>query len=376
MTARYLGAGSLALLLLTTHNVHAQLMDSALQARLEKALPTLASSAADNALHGRTPGKRLFYTGNEIEHASQDHSGAGVGFYLSSHNRSANRDGQPGTDFEFPWKNPGGTDGINGTAESNVYAWKVMFLPGDSKVRVHHRALRSFFGGSSGSTFFGRNGEFTGWGWTFPEGTRFYELLSFKDRLTVFEVRVRHKSEGKWRVNVYRPFSTREDFAAAVDGFHGRVKAFSLSSALNHRNRVAFQARVAMEEVPGLATTKEADELIRGRVFESCLNKPWAGETVVAPWSKSATSIVPKDYNGAFVGNTTASCQKCHQDSATHVRFFDANREWYGFVRGEREEKILSFHPADPTAISRQGGHTNFRLNQKLVDASIIEWRP
>ena len=57
-----------------------------------------------------------------------------------------------------------------------------------------------------------------------------------------------------------------------------------------------------------------------------------------------------------------------------HVRFFDRSREWYGFVRGSQSEKILSFHPADPSCISANGANMRFVLNAKLLAAKIIRW--
>lgn len=345
-----------------------QLMDPDLQGRLERALPRLASKLADDALHGRLPGRRLFYTGEEIEHAQQGDVKKTPGFYLSAHNRSANKDGNEGTDFEFPWKNPGGTDA------SDIYAWKVMFLPGNEKVRVHHTPLHSFFGVSGGNVLSGRGGVLNGLGWTFPDGTRFYELLAFGDRLTVFEVRARFKDQGKWRVNVYRPFVTRDDFQEVLSGESlVRLKKWTLTDTGMHRNRTAFNSEVVMEEIPGLESTAEVDALLRSRVFASALNRDWSEHSGSAPWSRSDKSIVPKDYNGAFVGNTTQACQRCHQDAGTHVRFFDADRQWYGFVRGEKNERILSFHPIDPSAISRSGGHVPVKLNAKLLAAGLIE---
>lgn len=348
-----------------------QLMDAKTQARLAAAAPTLASEAADDSLHGRIQGsKLLYYTGDLIEHASQDHSGNAAGFYLSAHNRSANKDGKAGTDFEFPWKDPGGTE------PGMVYAWKVMVLPPDSKVLVHTTTLKSFFAGANGNVFFGRNGEFTGYDWTFPVGTRFFELLSFPDRLSVFEVRTRTKTISGWKSNLYRPFPTRREFREAVEDLaDSKVRAWTLHDKFLHRNKTAFNETARADELPGFASIKDVDEAIR-RPFGRAFGRDWLADNGAAPWTDSTTSIVPKGYNGTFVGNTQESCMKCHQDAGSHVREFDSRREWYGSVRGSVSEKILSFHPIDPSAISRNGARRPVILNKKLVEAGMVAWKP
>jgi hypothetical protein len=360
----------------------AQLMSKEEQAKLDAALPVLTQIQANAALHGTLPGKRLFYTGVEIPQASQDHGAQGTSFYLSAHNRSANKDGFPGTDFDFPWKNPGGAD------FSPVYAWKVMYMPEGAKVRVHRTVLRSFFSGvrpDAPNVFVGgsRSGhDMNGYDWTFPVGTMFFEVLSFSDRMRVFEVRTRTKvSDNRWRMNLYRPFLTRDELTAAVDGLPTKpnVLIWTLTDKGDdpkrvtlHRNKTAFYDKVAIDEIPGCGSKEQVDELL-SRPFRSALNVNWTDDTSSAPWSASRTAIVPKDYNGAFVGNTQNGCVKCHQDAATHVRFFDAGREWYGFVRGSKSEKILSFHPVAKSAISGNGSYTPVRWNQALIDAGIIE---
>jgi len=362
---------ALAISLFSATASSAQLMDARTQSRLEAAAPKLTSEAADDALHGRIlGGKRLFYTSDLIEHASQDHSGGGTGFYLSAHNRSAFKDGKAGTDFEFPWKDPGGTE------PGMVYAWKIMYLPPGAKVQVHYTTLTSFFAGANGNTFFGRNGEFQGIDWTFPVGTRFFEMLSFADRLSVFEVRTRTKTISGWKSNVYRPFPTRREFLESVDGAASTkdVKAWTLHDRFLHRNKTAFDVTAKAEKLPGFASATEADEALR-RPFKVAFGRDWSSDAGAAPWTDSTTSIVPKGYNGTFVGNDQESCLRCHQDAATHVRFFDRSREWYGFVRGSKSEKILSFHPIEPSAISRNGSRQPVVLNKAMLAAGMIEWR-
>lgn len=345
---------SLLTLLFAAHPASAQLMDSALERRLDAALPTLSQIIADDALHGRLPGRRLFYTGNEIVHSHQRESGD---FVTSNRNVAARPDGFPSTGFEFPWKNPGGTD------ESHVFAWKIMFLPGDAKVQVFRTTLPGFFDNAKNPA---------GWDWEFPVGTRFFELLSFGDRLVVFEVRSRTKvAAGKWRVNVYRPFPTRDSFAEAVNDLPSSPVWMkrTISDRNFHRNRAAFNDVFFVEYAPSFPTPDERDRMLN-RPFTSAFGRGWTDDCA-APTATTDNAIVPKGYNGVIVGVTADSCMKCHADAAQHVRTFDANREWYQFVRGSLSEKILSFHPISEKSLN--GG--TIRLNEKLVAAGMVDWR-
>jgi hypothetical protein len=55
---------------------------------------------------------------------------------------------------------------------------------------------------------------------------------------------------------------------------------------------------------------------------------------------------------------------------AKHARHFDAARGWYGHVRGD--DGIFSFHPIDPSRISRNGATIQPLLNRHLVEAGIV----
>lgn len=372
---------SLAVALMLSCDCSAQLMPSAEQAKLEQALPVLADKRLNDVLHGRTTGKRLFYTGKEIPHAQQDHPGGRMGFFLSSHSRSANPDGFPGTDNEFPWRFPGGTD------QSKVYTFKIMFLPADTKVAVVDTTLRSYFAGVNGGTFFGggRESDVPALDWNFPEGTVFFEVLCFGDRLQAFEVRTREKAgnaKRQWSMNLFRPFVTRDELVAAVDGLSESpaLGKWGVDDRTTHPQRKAFESHELFDMLPSLGSTEEVDDLL-DRPFGSAMNRAWdvvlkdgkVTQECLAPSTLSNTSIVPRNYNGAFVGTDRDGCVKCHQDAGTHLRFFANSREWYGFVRGSKSEQILSFHPVDPITISRNGTRRDAALSAKLLLAGIIE---
>jgi hypothetical protein len=61
----------------------------------------------------------------------------------------------------------------------------------------------------------------------------------------------------------------------------------------------------------------------------------------------------------------------CHDDTLKPARSFDAPRGWYGRVRGS--DGIFSFHPIEPSSISRNGSPVQVRIRQSLVRAGMVE---
>lgn len=367
---RSLAFVTVCLVLVAPHYANAQLMDKALQDKLDAALPTLSNIVADDALHGRLPGKRLFYTSNEMPHLQQDFVGGVMHFHRSDVNRAANKvQGLSASDLEFPWKEAGGTD------NANTFSFKIKFIPDGTIINVHRADMPSFFDTVNGGAF-SRTGSgvfsVSGYDWDEPIGTRNYEIISFGDRLLPFEVRARTKvADDRWVANIYRPF-TRESFAAVARIPDVPTKVAWQRKAAQQSNP-AFDAKGYTEVIPGLPTKADVDRLIKGTTFKSVLNIGWADD-IAAPTTHSETSIIPRGYEGAIVGATRDGCKQCHQDAGTHVRFFDPNRDWYGFVRGSVREKDLSFHPVDPVSFSPNGNARRLVLNTKLVQAGWVQW--
>src|SRR5574342_111819 len=102
------------------------LMDYDKENLLRKAIPQINHAYFNKLIDGFLPAQVIFYTDNEIPFAHQDH---GV-FHASQYNYSVDHS-QPGNNFEFPWKHAGGCD------NANVFTWKVMVLPNDTKIKVY-----------------------------------------------------------------------------------------------------------------------------------------------------------------------------------------------------------------------------------------------
>jgi hypothetical protein len=350
---------------------HAQLMDPVQQAKFDAALPKLSNVIADDALHGRLPGKRLFYTSDEMPHLQQDFVGGSMHFHQSTKNRADKKvQDTSASDFEFPWRSPGGTD------NANTFTFKVKFLPEGTIIRVHRADLPSYFDTENRAGTFSRTRpgihQVSGYDWHEPVGTRNFEIICFGDRLLSFEVRVRTKvAEDRWVANLYRPF-TRDDFANVANIRPDPLPILWERTSPKQSNP-AFKAEGYTEIIPGLKTKELVDYLLTHTTFKSVLNHGWT-DGIDAPTTLSDTSIVPRGYDGAIVGSTRDACKNCHQDAGVHVRFFEPNRDWYGFVRGSLREKDLSFHPVDPTSFSANGNARALVLNKKLVATGWIEW--
>jgi hypothetical protein len=151
------------------------------------------------------------------------------------------------------------------------------------------------------------------------------------------------------------------------------TKPLRLTDTL-HR-KTAFDVGSGTAALPRLSEAMAA-ELLDGTPFKSAVGAAWrrgdAPETTVfAPTSLEAFSLVPKDYQGTFMGTDTDSCKRCHEHTLRHVDQFDSVRQWYGRVRGA--DQIFTWHPIDPSSISYNGAARQVRLRQAFIDAGMVE---
>jgi len=250
----------------------------------------------------------------------------------------------------------------------------VLFLPAGTKAKLHRADLPSYFDTVRGGVFGRRASGIhhrSGYDVWYPVGTRVFEVLAFgetKANPLVFEVRSRTKmEEGRWNVNVYRPF-TQATFAGVVLGYSpGPLVPWERRSG---RVNPAYEASGHTEVIPPLRSASERDAMMRGRVFRSVLDRGWSAD-VPCPTSRADNAIVPRGYDGAIVGATRASCQRCHQDAGIAVRFFSPNSEWYGFVRGSRREQLLG---AGPDLFVHPGSKNGSRVFTRGDLKDFWEW--
>lgn len=267
-----------------------------------------------------------------------------------------------GTAVDFPWRHPGGTDRTQGTS-----SFKFFVLPEGRPIVWYLQRRRQSGDNNLGVTelYF----------WLYPVGTRFGEVLTMRSPQGfdhTYELRVRERIPGGWAVDILRPYPTAESLLEAVrelPPFRGQaelVQHLSSDAPLptrtladsRHRSRRAFEQTASIDVLPPIDPAVVTKLL--SRPFRSALGETWRGKDCYAPTTDSEWHIVPRGYDGTFLGNDQTSCRRCHESATLDVEVFDERRQWYGNVRGG--DQILSFTPIDPACISNNGGPAPVRM--------------
>lgn len=342
-----------------------QIMAESKRQQVIASLPEIADAEWNARLHDPAT---IWYDDRVMPVAYQHDGGFHwAGYNISGDAREAAKGhGRGGNaNIEFPWRDAGGTHGVEGLEgvkalrlpkRSNGSVWPVVWFP----------SQRPGFLASSNVTE-----------WIFPIGTAFFEVLSieYERQNWVFEVRVRQREADHWGVDILRPFPTEAKLYARLQGiapdyatrYVSRVEPAQLIDNLHPRR--AFEARADRAWLPSFPPGLVA-ELLRGTTFTSAQGNTWSG-TAGAPTTGDRFSIVPRNYAANFIGSESESCANCHRDVLKDAREFDRPRDWYGRVRGS--DGIFSWHPIEPSAVSRNGFRLPVRFRKAFVDAGVIE---
>lgn len=356
-----------------------------------KMLPNIKDEHLKNILADRS---LIFYTDTEIPKAHQDWEGLLQGVLDSRENVSGNRSEPFGNgNKEFPWGTPAGTHLSDG-----ITTLRFILLPRDEKGKmypvVYYQTPKTTYGqrtlkdGTIISTDERHNRE--GWAWTFPKGTVVGEILMLSDSSGTphaFEIRTRTRNLEKWVVNAYRPFPTAKDLVAGVKKLDGWEKNKRLTTLVAHLeeplsateytladtqpDKSVFSQKRHQDFLPAI-DEEAAVSLLDKTPFSSALGAIWRGKGELAPHAPTTEAgfhVVPKKYTAGFIDVTSNSCMQCHKETNQHVNEFDIRRDWYGRIRGS--DGIFSFHPFDPSCITRSGGRA-VTFNKKMVDAGVI----
>ena len=296
--------------------------------------------------------KLLVYTEKEMPKAYQDFAGALPGIHSPSYNISADKPrelyGNP--NVEFPWGSPAGTESV---PDDEFSTFKFLLLPEDRPIHVS----RKYLTGDSRPTHV----------WRFPDGTLVGEVLQiyYKGEYFTFEVRLRHKEEGRWKSTSYRPFENLQQF-----------KSFCIVNGedlLLEKKTVKQSHQLFEGEVVTTSLGKVSDDLVKKalrRPFVSVHDREWA-EGAYAPTTDVSFHIVPKGFKAATVEVSSKSCMRCHESTLKHASDFDFRRDWYGRVRGS--DGIFSFHPFDPSSISYSGIYQGETIRKSFIDSGIVK---
>lgn len=300
----------------------------------------------------RKDSRLLIYTEREMPKAYQDFAGGLPGIHSPSYNISADKPrelyGNP--NVEFPWGGPAGTELV---PDENFSTFKFLLLPKDKPIEI----TRKYLPGDSRPSYV----------WVFPEGAFVGEVLQLyhKGLYHTFEVRLRTKEDGRWRVASYRPFESLARFKAFC--------AENGESVTVETRRVRQSHQLFEGDVEATLLGKVSDDLVKKalrRPFTNVHGKEWAPGSY-APTTDEAFHIVPRKFQAATVEVGAKSCMRCHESTLKHASDFDFRRDWYGRVRGS--DGVFSFHPFDPGCISYSGIYQGETIRKSFLDAGIVK---
>lgn len=359
--------------LLAAVPAHAQLMD----AEKDRVYRSLLPKIDDKEIMEQFRDSRLLlYTADEVPLARQIWNTVSGGVHSPLYDISGGADhiGR-GSSFEFPWKEPAGTDHI---PASTLVKFRAMWLPLDKDGnpypivwwREPQRVPRN-----------AQNPGKSKFEWMYPNGTRFYEVLARRlsnGKVVTFEVRMRQREGHEWGVDVFRPYPTWRDMQKKLIELGERERAAALDrprlyeAALAdtfHPHKQSIREKGVSEQ---LETYPDAlvEKLLVGAEFYSSIGETWRdlpkGPDVVAP----AGGVNPKDYL-AIMEVDRVSCARCHEHTNVSVDFFHLGRDWYGNVPGS--DRIFTMHIFDPSCISRNGYNPPVVLRREFVAWGILE---
>jgi len=202
----------------------------------------------------------------------------------------------------------------------------------------------------------------------FPAGTVFGEILFINDggELWPFEIRTRTRHIDSWTSNVFRPFPTAGEFAAALERVratraewmrsseitslieHARDPATLRSASLSERNFPGTFETIdgAEDELPALSDDSILRELLMNTPFQSSRGAVWkeSGDLrTYAPTTSAGFQIVPRGYTGGFLSVDDETCQRCHRDAARPFRDWYPDIILYGELWGG--DDTFTWHP-------------------------------
>ena len=353
-------------------SIHAQevrLLSPAKHKKLQESIPRTDSELLEKL---RTDPRLILFTKDEVPPV----------FQAADNNRANNKLGvfRAGTTFtvggvtvgggsnQFPWRVPAGLgDAVNW--DSFQFLW----LPPGEAILWGPQRLAGDRGTTRSIT------------WTYPDGTVLGEVLGVLEPGDLgpipFELRVRRKiAEGDWRVDLFRPFRTRDelDLATAVLGSPlserfvqtRRVEVQSVNQSIFHM----LPSTMAKDFLPSLepATVRR----LLDNTFVSVRGHEWS-DGALAPDTQEPFHIIPRFYNGAFLNVTDGTCRACHKTAGQNISLFSmpAPSNWDEWVRGNGADQSMTFHPFHPDSISTDGTFKPVAIRGDLVKVGILKRR-
>ncbi|MDA9951061.1 hypothetical protein N9D31_00675 [Oligoflexaceae bacterium] len=235
-----------------------------------------------------------------------------------------------------------------------------------------------------------KNADRDSWMWMYPIGTVMGEVLFIKngEQLLPTEIRIRQRYDSGWAANAFRPFPTAQHLIEAIQKRRPQWKVdknlVELTKHLENNQSLtakhlsspgykdSFDQEGAVDMLPDFADPSLVTELLTSTVFKSSYGMAWkknAELVTFAPSTKSALSIVPRNYDAGMIEVNDVSCARCHAQAGKRVSNFNDALYLYGEMWGK--DKTFSFHPFDEneydklrSTLSRNTAQINPRLEQ------------
>ncbi len=232
------------------------------------------------------------------------------------------------------------------------------------------------------------------WHWVFPIGTVIGEVLIMRapegGEWYVFEIRSRERQKSGWSTEIFRPFPTANDLAAAVrETRPGWESSAKLNRLVNHLEdattmtpaklesrpyRHAFKALSGFKDhLPEIDDLDLIKEFLTEQTFASAMGKVWkqhGEQKTYAAASNANFHIVPRNYIGGLLETTNKACTNCHDQTGRPLGQLDGRVVLYGEIWGE--DQIFTWHPFEVYTEIFSVSDGSRRPNRRLIEAGLL----
>lgn len=212
---------------------------------------------------------------------------------------------------EFPWAHPGGTFGSAKTVKLKLSTPESRGTAFEKKFWNNRTARHDLI-------------ERPAWKWR--EGSVYFEIHYHRTKGHPFEVRVQEKTgDGvgvdNWEYRVFRPYQLESDLP--IEPQRRIREKLSIDSGHPRNPFKAEGVRFVYEDQP-VDWMKE----VMSREWPDDTGHEWHHAGQGEGW------VSNRNYHGWVTGSDREGCVKCHALFGKSVDFFEAVRDWYGFVQG------------------------------------------
>jgi len=235
--------------------------------------------------------------------------------------------------------------------------------------------------------------EFSHWHWIFPVGTTLGEVLveKFPDGSeAVFEIRTRTRRLDGWSNDIFRPFKSATELAAAIKSKRANWRETdSLKALVAHLQNPdtltphileskAYPQSFAtlngyLDTLPSFGDQALAKELLQTTTFVSVKGAVWkqSGDKVAyAPNTKDSFGITANNYVAGMFEVSDKFCSRCHEEAGRSIRDHHMDLAAYGEMWGE--DQTFSWHLFETASFVKPNGDVKC-FNQDFNAGCLVD---